>query len=1416
MADSNNNFFSKDSDFGKMMKDLELPKPESNADKVQQYSQDLKVVKPIRGADPQTGAGKPTPITTSEINSIGAKLKGTITTNDEVRQVKASVQRDFVQIAKVFEKQNKVIAKLETTNTNNYKLLNKSMAKLEKNVAQLQKQIDSISKIAAASRTDVDRIKNEIGDDTPTGKPKRNNSIARKAGRYVGRTLQRGEFYQAGEELYRFGSRAYGAGKALWGAGGAAAGFLAANPALLAGGAALALGGIGLNEIRKGNIDRQERAGVKDDDTQEEIEKKLKADSRRRKEEYREKLREENRRATGVEPRDPRQQQQQSPGRVEQNQQQRQAIDHAPQMFQHQRQQQRQLMPGVTIDNGPAHRPLSFDAQYYRQKIDEQKAEFLKFGRLPGGFEFAPGYMGTLGSPGNVAAGGAMPLSGMGRIPGGRSPSFGGRAPSYSAPSAPYATPPTAPGGVAPSAPGVAPAPSVPGKVGVPVPAAPGLYPTFANPSSALPTNPAGMTPRLADKDFVMPGGRPESHPMQAAYASMSRVQIQAQIERDLAARNVNVPPERIKMVASALAGQAHVESKYNPTTVHDQGTGLGLYGHRLDRRSAALAYMNKEGLDPKSREAWNRFAAHELMNNPGFKGLRDKLLHDPDMNLEKATAMILDKYENPAAQHKAPGSSSYQGRQMAAQWAMKDPQITDEVRKAHYSSDASKESNDNKPNMYSYDSARPITGGVLKPENKLSLDDYNNLKTELGNIGGPDLPNNFTPATSFPPASKLGGPVAEGGKTAIVLPGLHTPKGGGMYDPKGLLDRPNATQYFKMTGHDNVHIVDLPANAGFGQGKAAYDKILETAKNTKGQITVSGFSGGAATLKSIWGQLPPDVQSRINVDLQGKFGNGVRQEHFPGSASFKDNADPRAGHMHGYRERVKALEAERARESGVTTAPGTPPSATPPAVAGKGFTDYAKNPGLFSMPRVGKGSRPAPEQRNEVYKQGTERLLHAGGGLAMNGKQLDPKLIHVMKQASKDLPDGYSVEMVSGADPRRTGTTNHPNGIAMDVKIYGPNGKEIPYDRAGPNMHMYEQLYQSMHVRGKELYPKEEWLWGGLWRGGGAPPTGDPMHYQRKVPGVGSQGMSGYDPLKGAPRNDMAARYLMTPEQIKAYRDSVKARMDAEKNPAATSPEVEKALTPPSALPKSMSAKDVPELTGVPRADGPPGWKAPNPVEGAKWWNPLNLIQKMYGADGPLGPPSKGPDNGFIPYILPSGMPYNVMKGGGKMFGEPVNLPGSKSGDYKYGIPGPDPRANGVVSYPVGPQDPLSDMQEANTVTRAAPPPPGPSTGPFNMPDPGSGVPSMVLPEPGTPGGPTVAPSPPPAPEAPAAPSETPAAAPGAAPGAAPDTPSAAPAGPGPGGEGPGGGDFPTNNPETQPESPGSSGAGAEARCFV
>ena len=51
---------------------------------------------------------------------------------------------------------------------------------------------------------------------------------------------------------------------------------------------------------------------------------------------------------------------------------------------------------------------------YERQKNYEDKKSFMLYGKLPGGFEFAPGHMGRLGTPDAVAATGAMPLQGGG------------------------------------------------------------------------------------------------------------------------------------------------------------------------------------------------------------------------------------------------------------------------------------------------------------------------------------------------------------------------------------------------------------------------------------------------------------------------------------------------------------------------------------------------------------------------------------------------------------------------------------------------------------------------------------------------------------------------------------------------------------------------------------------------------------------------------------------------------------------------------------------------------------------------------------------------------------------------------------------------------------------------------------------
>lgn len=56
----------------------------------------------------------------------------------------------------------------------------------------------------------------------------------------------------------------------------------------------------------------------------------------------------------------------------------------------------------------------------------KSKREFLKFGKLPGGFESMPGHMGLLGMPGMVAARGAQPFGGGGgRMTGGSTPTYG-------------------------------------------------------------------------------------------------------------------------------------------------------------------------------------------------------------------------------------------------------------------------------------------------------------------------------------------------------------------------------------------------------------------------------------------------------------------------------------------------------------------------------------------------------------------------------------------------------------------------------------------------------------------------------------------------------------------------------------------------------------------------------------------------------------------------------------------------------------------------------------------------------------------------------------------------------------------------------------------------------------------------------
>lgn len=187
-----------------------------------------------------------------------------------------------------------------------------------------------------------------------------------------------------------------------------------------------------------------------------------------------------------------------------------------------------------------------------------------------------------------------------------------------------------------------------------------------------------------------------------------------------------------------------------------------------------------------------------------------------------------------------------------------------------------------------------------------------------------------------------------------------------------------------------------------------------------------------------------------------------------------------------------------------------------------------------------------------ESLKQGNERFYHAQG----NVEGVDKRLISTLKAASKDLPAGYRMEMMSGHDSRSTGTTNHPGGVAVDVKLYDDKGKLIPHSGNSPGWKYYEQMYKSVQERGKVMHPGSDWIWGGAWVGAAAGP-GDPMHYQIKsnVPGASSSsGM--YDPKTGFDKNSGVNQGInfkanaMTTDERESYVNEVRARIKSEQQP--------------------------------------------------------------------------------------------------------------------------------------------------------------------------------------------------------------------------------------------------------------------------
>jgi hypothetical protein len=109
--------------------------------------------------------------------------------------------------------------------------------------------------------------------------------------------------------------------------------------------------------------------------------------------------------------------------------------------------------------------------------------------------------------------------------------------------------------------------------------------------------------------------------------------------------RKEGVPEESIRPAAALLVGNALAESGLNPETVHDNGTGYGIYGARLERRERMFSWMEKNGYARNSLEGQTRYMAHEAMSMDSVAPLLRGASAD---NLMSNSAPFTRAFENP------------------------------------------------------------------------------------------------------------------------------------------------------------------------------------------------------------------------------------------------------------------------------------------------------------------------------------------------------------------------------------------------------------------------------------------------------------------------------------------------------------------------------------------------------------------------------------------------------------------------------------------------------------------------------------------------------------------------------------------------------------------------------------------------
>ena len=163
-------------------------------------------------------------------------------------------------------------------------------------------------------------------------------------------------------------------------------------------------------------------------------------------------------------------------------------------------------------------------------------------------------------------------------------------------------------------------------------------------------------------------------------------------------------------------------------------------------------------------------------------------------------------------------------------------------------------------------------------------------------------------------------------------------------------------------------------------------------------------------------------------------------------------------------------------------------PQRTIVASADGGVVSDTRSPAFVGGMNVGGPARAGPQFDESHGYTGSGRLA---------GVKTEPWLVDTVRNAARVLGPDYKVEIISSADTRdKTNTPWHPSGRAIDIQIYGPDGKAIPNEGPPnvPGWDVYEKVGAAARAYAQDKYPNQHLTWGGHFNTGTA---FDRMHFQ-------------------------------------------------------------------------------------------------------------------------------------------------------------------------------------------------------------------------------------------------------------------------------------------------------------------------------